>query len=1029
MNNYNDDYNEELFKNPPAKFRGAPFWAWNTKLEKDELLRQIDIFKAMGIGGFHIHCRSGLETEYLGEEYMELVGACNEKAKKEEMLCYLYDEDRWPSGSGGGLVTKDRKYRARYLSFGPADVNENDSIPTNSEDIAGRQEGDGKSVIARFAVTLKDGFLQEYKRLQASETAPGGTAVWEATLVIAEDNPWFNNQAYVNTLDKKAIERFIEVTHEKYYEKFGDDFGTAIPSIFTDEPQFTHKQTLKFSTDRTNIALPFTDDFEETYKSVYGESIIDHLPELVWELPDDKISAARYNYHDHVAERFSSAFADTVGNWCKAHNIKLTGHMMEEPTLQSQTAALGETMRSYRSFDVPGIDMLCDWREYTTAKQAQSAAHQYGRTGVLSELYGVTNWDFDFRNHKLQGDWQAALGVTLRVHHLTWVSMNGEAKRDYPASIGYQSPWYKEYSYIEDHFARLNSALTRGKAEVRVGVIHPVESYWLYYGPNDKTAGRKKELDDNFYAITNWLLFGLVDFDFIAESLLPSQAPKAYDGKLAVGEMEYETIIVPNCITLRSTTLQQLKAFKKAGGRLVFTGETPTLLDAGPSQEVQAFVKECECIQFNYNKIHSAISGSRDVDIINTNGQRPDRYIYQLRKDGKYRWLFICNAKPAENPDIPREDKLKIIVSGVWKPTLYDTLTGEIHPLAAKYDNGKTVISRSFYDHDSLLLLLEGGRAREPEKSYECNVQRITELSQPVSFSLSEPNSLVLDCAEYSFDGKEWNSRDEVLRIDNRFRELLGYPLRMEAWAQPWSVERQEEKKHILGLRYSFESEIEIRDCYLALENISGTEIIVNGESVKKKTEGYFVDKCIQKVKLPAIKKGTNQIILCIDFYSRTNVEWCYLLGSFGVSIAGSAAKLIDMPQTINFGDYGSQGFPFYTGNIKYHNVINVDSGNYKLDFSSYRSTVMKVFADGKERGIVAFAPYTIDLGELDKGEHSIDILCCGNRYNAFGALHNSDSSEKWHGPNSWRTEGKKWSYEYQLRKMGVLVTPRLIKY
>lgn len=1023
------NYNEELFKNPPAKFRGAPFWAWNTKLEKAELLRQIDIFKEMGIGGFHIHCRSGLETEYLGEEYMELVGACNEKAKREEMLCYLYDEDRWPSGFGGGLVTKDRKYRARYLSFGPADVNENDSIPTNSEDNAGGKRNDGRAVIAWFAVVLRDGFLQEYKRLQASETVPVGTEVWEATLVIAEDNPWFNNQAYVNTLDKKAIEIFIEVTHEKYYGKFGDDFGTAIPSIFTDEPQFTHKQTLKFSTDRANIALPFTDDFEETYKSVYGESIIDHLPELVWELPDGKISAARYKYHDHVAERFSSAFADTVGNWCKAHNIKLTGHMMEEPTLQSQTAALGEAMRSYRSFDMPGIDMLCDWREYTTAKQAQSAAHQYGRTGVLSELYGVTNWDFDFRNHKLQGDWQAALGVTLRVHHLTWVSMNGEAKRDYPASIGYQSPWYKEYGYIEDHFARLNSALTRGKAEVRVGVIHPVESYWLYYGPNDKTAGRKKELDDNFHAITNWLLFGLVDFDFIAESLLPSQAPKASDGILAVGEMEYETIIVPNCITLRSTTLQQLKAFKKAGGKLVFAGETPTLLDARPSLEVRDFVKECECIQFNYNKIHSAISGSRDVDIINENGQRPDRYIYQLRKDGKYRWLFICNAKPVENPDIPREDKLRIFVRGVWKPTLYDTLTGEIHALSAEYDNGKTVISRSLYGHDSLLLLLEEGRARESEKSYEYNVKKITELSQPVSFSLSEPNSLVLDCAEYSFDGREWNSRDEVLRIDNRFRELLGYPLRMEAWAQPWSVERQEEEKHILGLRYTFESEVEVGDCYLALENISGTEIIVNGEAVKKETEGYFVDKCIQKVKLPAIKKGTNRIILYIDFNSMTNVEWCYLLGSFGVSVAGSAAKLIDMPESINFGDYGSQGFPFYTGNIIYHNIINVDSGKYKLDFSSYRSTVMKVFVDGKERGIVAFAPYTVDLGELEMGEHSIDILCCGNRYNAFGALHNSDSSEKWHGPNSWRTKGKKWSYEYQLREMGVLVTPRLIKY
>ena len=109
--------------------------------------------------------------------------------------------------------------------------------------------------------------------------------------------------------------------------------------------------------------------------------------------------------------------------------------------------------------------MLCDRQELNTAKQAQSAARQYGRSGVASELYGVTNWDFDFVGHKAQGDWQAALGVTVRVPHLTWVSMAGEAKRDYPASIGYQSPWYQRYALIEDHFARLNTVLTRGEAD------------------------------------------------------------------------------------------------------------------------------------------------------------------------------------------------------------------------------------------------------------------------------------------------------------------------------------------------------------------------------------------------------------------------------------------------------------------------------------------------------------------------------------------------------------------------------------
>ena len=80
----------------------------------------------------------------------------------------------------------------------------------------------------------------------------------------------------------------------------------------------------------------------------------------------------------------------------------------------------------------------------------------------------------------------------------------------------------QEYSLIEDHFARLNTVLTRGTPEVKVGVIHPIESYWLYWGPQDKTAIKREELENNFKNITEWLLFGLIDFDYIAESLLPS---------------------------------------------------------------------------------------------------------------------------------------------------------------------------------------------------------------------------------------------------------------------------------------------------------------------------------------------------------------------------------------------------------------------------------------------------------------------------------------------------------------------------
>jgi hypothetical protein len=588
-----------LFHHPTAEYRGAPFWSWNTRLDKEQLLRQIEVFKIMGMGGFHIHSRTGLATEYLGQMFMDMVKACLQKGQEEGMLTWLYDEDRWPSGFAGGLVTREPKFRARHLLFTCVPYNGH----TREVQIGGVKErykrADNGLLLARYAVWLHNGYLAKYRRLTDNGEVPVDSTCWFAYLETALPSPWFNNQTYVDTLNKEAIQRFIEVTHERYAAVVGTSFGKDIPAIFTDEPQFTRKQHFKKAEGETDLVIPWTGDFPETYQAVYEQDVLDVLPEIFWELPEKQASLARYRYHDHISARFASAFADTVGNWCDAHGLALTGHMMEEPTLSSQTCALGEAMRPYRSFALPGIDMLCDHHEYTTAKQAQSASHQYGRSGVLSELYGVTNWDFDFAGHKAQGDWQAALGVTVRVHHLSWVSMAGEAKRDYPASISYQSPWYCEYPLVEDHFARLNTVLTRGQAHVRVGVIHPIESFWLCFGPSEQTHLEQEERESNFAAITNWLLFGLIDFDFIAESLLPQLCPESTEAPLQVGAARYDCIIVPAMRTIRATTLTRLERFHAHGGQVIFAGEIPSLIDAVPSERVKEFARTCQCIKMH----------------------------------------------------------------------------------------------------------------------------------------------------------------------------------------------------------------------------------------------------------------------------------------------------------------------------------------------------------------------------------------------------------------------------------------------
>ena len=42
-----NELREELFKSPSVAYKGATFWAWNKKLNKEELVDQVEQFKKM----------------------------------------------------------------------------------------------------------------------------------------------------------------------------------------------------------------------------------------------------------------------------------------------------------------------------------------------------------------------------------------------------------------------------------------------------------------------------------------------------------------------------------------------------------------------------------------------------------------------------------------------------------------------------------------------------------------------------------------------------------------------------------------------------------------------------------------------------------------------------------------------------------------------------------------------------------------------------------------------------------------------
>lgn len=1059
----------ELFQNPTSEYRGTPFWAWNGVLDDEELKRQIDIFKTMGLGGFHMHVRTGLDVPYLSEEFMDHIRFCVEEARKRGMLAWLYDEDRWPSGTAGGRVTKNQPENARKTLLLTPTPYAPDRPHRNTRPEPGRgQESirqDNGTLLAVYDICLNsDGTLASSKRIDEHDTAVG--VKWYAYMEYATEDPWFNNCAYVDTLRPEAVRDFLSYTHEKYYKAVGRDFGGLIPAMFTDEPQFTPKETLNFSDEQKDVFMPWTSELPNLYRERYQEDIFDHIPELLWELPNGKCSSFRWKFQNLLTDRFVDSYCRQIGSWCDSHGLSMTGHVMGEPSLESQTQAVGDAMRCYRHFGIPGIDMLCDFHEYTTAKQTQSIIRQLGKEGMLSELYGVTGWDYDFRGYKLQGDWQAALGVTVRVPHLAWMTMKGEAKRDYPAAINYQSPWYDQFSMIEDHFARLNTALTRGKANVRVAVVHPIESYWLHFGPSDLTSAVRAQMEQQFSGLAETLLFGGIDFDYLCEAELP-QICSCPGNPLKVGLMEYDVVIVPPLTTIRDTTLSILEKFRTDGGALIFIGNCPTHVNAEPSTLAKTLFDRSKHVNDSPSEILGSLEPYRFLSIRRSDGQRENRILHQLRNDGDGLWLFLCNGKNPTCPDVDDAGTIRITLNGCYDLTLYDTMTGTISALPSVCRGNQTIFERKWYIHESMLLRLTpfcdqdktstctvGSSARQeisPDaKPISSAVRSVSSDEKPVSdaqalphqtqaltssqpdlafgmvpITLEEPNMLLLDMAEYSFNGGPYYSEDELLRIDNTVRRLLDIPVRRKEVVQPYLI-APDNPKDRLTLRFRLTSEISITGAKLALEDADTSEIRCNGILVPSVIDGWYVDRSIKTVALPDLIAGENILEITVPIGRRTNLEYMYLLGDFGVRVCGTKKTLVDKPACIGFSDIVGQGLPFYTGNLLYHFKIRAE-GDFIVRIPRYRGGLTSVLLDGRTVGNIAFSPYCLHV-PCTPGEHELTIRLYGTRQNGFAQLHHTPGVYFYQSPNSWRSAGDLWCYEYQFKQAGLLTSPELFR-
>jgi len=1002
----------DTWRDPPAEFRGAPFWSWNGKLTPDRLCAAIESMHRAGMGGFFMHSRYGLKTPYLSQEWFDCVSACLAKARRLGMKAYLYDEDRWPSGSAGGAVTRDNPACSMHY-------------------IRGRTPGNAREteeLLARFTVKFDArGRLVSYaptEEVDAGEVLEFVTGVFPPT-------GWHNEAGYADTMNAEATDDFLALTHQAYADRYEGDFGGLVPAIFTDEPNYYHPYRDGLSSGQRRCLGPWTAELAREFIARRGYDLRDHLPELLFDKPDEAFSKVRHDYYRTLTELFVENFTARIARWCDRHGIALTGHLLSEGSPSQQVSVIGAAMPHYAHMQWPGIDILCDQAdELLTAKQCSSVAVQLAKPRVLSELYGCTGWDWPLEGHKFVGDWQLACGVNFRCPHLTHYSLAGGGKRDYPASIFSHSPWWKYYKLVEDYFARLCFMLTRGKAIREVLVVHPIESAWglqVHGRParSDELSALDKSLRKLVYALTG----AHYDYDLGDESILADHG-KATGELLSVGEMSYKLVVVPACWTLRSSTVALLERFIASGGKVVFAGRQPEMIDGAVSDEMNALIGKCDTCADEGAELVSKVQQllARRVSVTCDGGEAA--FVWTMLQSVPGGQLLF-----AQSHDRSQTRGVSVAVRGAGPVVRWDPATGRRTHLDSRQEGGNVCFELSFPPAGSALVSIGLKVPDADAPAGEAEVVETRTVEGPWPIELVEPNSMPLDYCRFAVGDEHLSEPVATLEADRLIRKRFGLGDRVGYGCQPWYLyatgKVDVSPRGACRLVRTFHVKDMPRRCLLAIERPEDFEITVNGKRAAK-VAGWWIDEDIKTIDITRLlRRGGNEIVQSFDYRPDMELEDAYLVGDFGVEPTGGAGEarlpgmiaIVAPPKQLRAGSWVGQGLDFYGGAVTYRmKVIRPAGAGVRISLPKIACTAAAVHV-GDETFPLLWPPYAADITDaLAEGENEVLVEVIGGRKNILGPLHTP--WQRWTGPRQFDPADENWQAEYLLTDHGLLSPP-----
>jgi hypothetical protein len=393
---------------------------------------------------------------------------------------------------------------------------------------------------------------------------------------------------------------------------------------------------------------------------------------------------------------FRNTFFGVQAAWCAENNVEYIVHLNHEEIglrLDQPEDLIrneGDFLRDMRYVEVPGIDNLGQLTPHTLLyptwahgggpgvkltdtpdatwdvnnnfpKLASSAAHLFGKPKVWTEGAGGPGVD-----DKFQLDFQLVRGVNALQIRIP--VMRGPGGEGAAASTPPQAPMLAWYTN------RAGYLMAIGRPAAQVGLYYPSNSMWM----GDEAADRSTTK-------LGWQLYEhQIEWDYFDEQSLSSVATIEDGGFKDLSGQVFRAIVVPSTTVITRTGLERLRAFVKAGGKVIFVGKTPKLvLD-------KSFLAAKDVPDLSFatliepaGDITPQVLAALPKPDVKLDAEFPRlTYAHRSWRDAEM-YLFFNESNKAESR--------MATIAGRGQAQVWDLGTGEIHPMAAATAEGDSV--------------------------------------------------------------------------------------------------------------------------------------------------------------------------------------------------------------------------------------------------------------------------------------------------------------------------------------------------